>query len=172
MKKSCLFIGILFSSVILFSQTQDSTLKNTTSSEESLGINFGAGLIRNTITPLLQISLNYTNKDSWGVSLNTASYFFFEQTLKVDNTKDFSMYINTFLNAEFLFRGFFDNSKNNTKNWNGIGIGSLIGRRGDYFTGTTAKLYYIFEYEHITITTELIFTNNFKTVFPGISIVF
>lgn len=168
--KIYLVIGILFSALTVLSQTSCDSTENGKSLEMNLGI--GVSLIRNTITPSVHINLDYNNNDDWQIGLNTASYYFFEQTFKADNSKNYNMYINTFLNAEFSFHGFFSNSKSNDKNWNGIGIGYLIGKSGDYFNGSTAKIYYVAEYKHIAIVSELIFTNNFKTVFPGITILF
>ena len=167
MKKITVLLATFFASTALFSQTADSTKKK---SLIELSPSIGVGLVRHTFAPTIHVNLFYTHKDSWRVGLNSSSYFFFEPTLKADNTKDYKMYVNTFINGEFLVHGLFDNTNAAPQDWNGMGIGYLIGKSGDYFTSSTAKVYYISKFKHITIMPEIIFTNDFKTIFPGVTI--
>ncbi len=169
MKTLILLIAMMFYGTFLFSQTSDST-KKTSTFQLDLGI--GAGLIRNTASPSIEASFSHKHKNKWEIGINTITYFFFEQSIKANNTKDFKAYINTFLNAEFLINGLFNNENTNKKDWKGFGLGYLIDNNGGYFKGATAKLYFISRYKYFTIIPEIIFTDDFKSMFPGFTIVF
>ncbi|HEX5002750.1 MAG TPA: hypothetical protein VFW78_09645, partial [Bacteroidia bacterium] len=56
---------------------------------------FGASLVRNDLAPVFYINLGFKHFDSYEVSVNTSSYFFFEKT----DGSEYKIYRNTFLNA-------------------------------------------------------------------------
>src|ERR1035437_1610558 len=169
MIKTTLLLATLLICSTIFSQTADSIKKKLI--EVSISPSIGVGLIRYTPAPSFNLGLVYSYKDSWKIGLNSSSYFFFEPIVETDNTKDYKMSINTFINGEFLTRGLLKKEK--SKDWNGIGIGYLIDKNGDCFHGSTAKLYFIHSFKrHITVLPEIIFTNDFNTIFPGVTIRF
>lgn len=144
---------------------------DTSRSELSVGISFGAGaaLIRNIIAPKFELGLIYTRGSKYALGISGSSSFFFEK-----NAPDkYSTYINTFLNLQYYWNG-----KNPTRylthdyvGWQGIGVGYLINAQGDYFFGNTFKLFYTIALsKHIEAGAELYFTDDFKSIFPGISI--
>ena len=59
---------------------------------------FGLSLIRNEFAPSFFINVGFNHRERYEVNVNTASYFFFER----DDNKNYEMFRNTFLNAEFL----------------------------------------------------------------------
>ncbi|MDI1354974.1 MAG: hypothetical protein PSX36_08650 [bacterium] len=176
MKTTPLLLSFLLACSMLCGQKADSS---KTSPPDSLkkcdrilfNVGVGASLIRYTLSPSFHYGFCFSHAEKWQAGLNADSYFFFEQTLKADNSKDYHTYINTFVNAEFLLKGFFD-VVDGENIWYGLGLGYLVGRSGDYFFGNTAKLYFVTKFKHVTITEDLIFTNDFKTFFPGLSLQF
>jgi hypothetical protein len=145
----------------------------------TLTLNMGTGLIRNTFTPMAEASISiysmraaFHSKDADKheinnyASLGISPYFFF------DRAADGKFYIkdNWFTNFEI----------GTASNFMGInsplltgGIGYLTFRKGDYFRGTTMKAFISVKMKNsITICPEVIFTNNFKQIFPGFTIKF
>lgn len=132
--------------------------------------NVGMGLVRNTFAPVGEIGMEfsisgkrqYDNKyHSTSILMYHSAYFFFEQNTNGDYlAKD-----NWFLNLEYEQddRDYFVS---------GFGLGYLYGRRGDYFKGTTMKAFLnVNLHKHgITLCPELIITDNFKQVIPGITL--
>lgn len=125
---------------------------------------FGVGLIRNELAPAFHINIGFNHRDRYEGNINTSSFFFFE---KGDNSK-YNIHRNTFLNAEFLLN--FSPLSKSLRNWNGLGVGYLIESRGGYFSETTMMLYYKRKLRLFSITPGLIFDDNFKDVWPVISI--
>lgn len=132
--------------------------------------NVGVGLVRNTFAPVGDIGLEfvhsgkrlYDNKfHTYTLSLYSSAYFFFQQNAAGDYlAKD-----NWFVNATFR--------NDNTDYFiNSYGLGYLYARRGDYFKGTTIKAFFnVNLHKHgITLCPELIITNDFKQVIPGITL--
>jgi len=135
--------------------------------------NIGVALIRNTLAPNVYLSLKMNVNNKYQLGLNASSYYLFER----DTARNFKMYGNLFAGIEFLKpRELIVNGNNERKeesaDWWGIGISYLIENNGDYFNDPTFKVYFINEIEHITILPELIFTDNFNTLFPGVTIIF
>ncbi len=132
--------------------------------------NVGVGLVRNTFAPVGDIGMEfsisgkrrYDNKfHSTSILMYHSAYFFFQQNAAGDYiAKD-----NWFLNLEYQQsdRDYFIRS---------YGLGYLYARRGDYFKGTTMKAFLNVNLHKngITLCPELIITNDFKQVIPGITL--
>ena len=110
--------------------------------------NIGAGLVRNTLTPNADLGISYINyyrreysvSDNWFINIESGSSYD-DQMLGVK------------------IRGF------------SVGAGYLAVEKGNYFKGTTVKVFASVRLmSGIRICPELIATNNFKQVFPGITV--
>ncbi len=129
--------------------------------------NVGIGLIRNTFAPYAEVGLDYERqlKPSWWDnnrnvtwSLFASSYFFFEKG--TDNTY-------------YSKPNWFINAKVGSGDRYSAGLGYLFDRRGDYFKGTTLKAFMnirMFKSKGLTLSPELIITDDFKQVIPGLTI--
>jgi hypothetical protein len=126
---------------------------------------FGAGLFRNDLAPTFIINIGLRKRNIYEVNVNTNSIFFFER----DDNRNFQMYRNTFLNAEFLLNFSFFNS-GSTNNWNGLGFGYLVESKGQYFKEATFMVYYRKKLRHLSIMPGIIFSDNLKDAFPVITI--
>ncbi|GAB3894719.1 hypothetical protein GCM10028803_10110 [Larkinella knui] len=144
-----------------------------------LAFEFGAGLVRNTIAPTVDASIRFgfRNKMNNNVErrlwLGYTPYYFFE---KAD--KGFTMNANGFAYVAFgenVREGIGTRPETTSfgpSNFK-VGVGYLVHRKGDIFTGTTMKLLISSViHERMTIQPEIIFTNNFKQIFPGLTIRF
>jgi len=184
-KFKTIFLSV-FSFVILqtsFAQTDtlksgdSSKYERTVSAELILKPTIGAGLIRNVISPTFDIQLTFNYNNKYKFTFSTSSYFFFER----DVNRDFTMYRNTFVTLQYMFKlkaknliKREENNSNGKNSWSsGIGLGYLIESEGDYFQGTTFKIFYSTKIgRRITFVPELIITDDFKTVFPGVTVKF
>jgi hypothetical protein len=126
-------------------------------------LGFGVGLVRNTLSPAFYINVGYRHANRYEANVNTCSYFFFEK----ENSK-YNTYRNTFLNAEFILN--FSPLNNSLKNWNGVGVGYLIESRGEYFAEPAMVFYYKRKYRFFSVMPGIVFDDNFKDVWPVISI--
>jgi len=134
--------------------------------------NIGAGLVRNTLSPNGEFGISYINYyrrgESRAYEFNTlfaSSYFFFDR--QADG--QFLVSDNWFINIEsgssydeemlgVKIRGF------------SVGAGYLAWEKGNYFKGTTIKAFASVRLmSGLSICPELIATNNFKQIFPGIT---
>ena len=125
---------------------------------------FGVSLIRNELAPVFYINLGFNHKERYEVNINTSSFFFFERQLD----KSYEINRNTFVNAEFLLN--FSPFNRTVKNWNGLGVGYLVESKGQYFQDATMMVYYKRRLKHIAIMPGLVIADDFKEVFPVISI--
>lgn len=125
---------------------------------------FGAALVRNELAPVFYINLGFNHREKYEVNLNTSSFFFFER----EANKEYTIYRNTFVNAEFLLN--FSPFNRTVKNWNGLGFGYLVESKGQYFKDATMMVYYKRRLKHIALLPGLIIADDFKEVFPVISI--
>ena len=125
---------------------------------------FGVSLIRNEIVPAFYINLGVNHKDRYEINVNTSSFFFFER----EASKNYNIYRNTFLNAEFLLN--FTPLSSSVKSWNGFGVGYLIESKGQYFRDATFNIYYKRKLRYISILPGIMLADDFKDVFPVISI--
>ncbi len=135
----------------------------------SLGAGIGMALIRNTLAPELSLGLDFNFRDKFnqprskfGLLLN--NYYLFER----DSEGGFHTDLNTFLKGYYainLFGG-------EEPIWTGLGIGYLVANNGGYFKGDTYSLSASFHKEKrkLNIGGDLIFTDNFKSVFPLVKI--
>lgn len=131
----------------------------------------GASLVRNTVAPFAEIGIK--RKWDWSDGVDhafLAAYvtpmFFFEK--HTDGT--YHTYDNWFVTLEYGAR--VDEEYLGVKVRGGAFGGSyLINPNGSIFKNTTGKLYFSMHLrEGITITPEIIFTDNFKSIFPGITL--
>ena len=135
--------------------------------------NLGVGLLRDKIAPVAEIGLSYTLPGTKGSDISSvlglyiSGYFGFEK----DAAGKYSVTDNWFLNAELGDEGdnqFTDYIKTTRLT---VGVGYLISQKGNYFQNTTMKLFMNLRIKNgITISPEIIATDNFKQVFPGITL--
>ena len=125
---------------------------------------FGVGLVRNELTPVFHINIGFNRKNRYEGNINTSSYFFFEK----NTDSKYSIHRNTFLSAEFLLN--FSPLSRSIKNWNGVGVGYLIEARGRYFSEPAMIIYYKRKYRFFSVMPGIVFDDNFKDVWPVISI--
>lgn len=137
--------------------------------------NIGVGLIRNQLAPCadagLQIVKSFRKYNLEGYNyygIYVSPYFLFEK----NSNGDYISNTNVFLNAQFGGDG---NSTLSlfglkTTKWD-IGLGYLIKSKGNYFKNTTMKAYLNIKlFNSITLSPEIIATDNFKQIFPGITL--
>ena len=125
---------------------------------------FGLSLVRNDFAPVFYINLGLNHKDFYEINLNTASFFFFDR----DIDKNYNVYRNTFLNAEFLLNFSFLNKKE--RDYNGLGVGYLVESKGQYFRDATMMVYYKRKFKYFSVMPGFIFAYDWKDIFPVISI--
>lgn len=172
MKSPAIFtaIFILVSTMSVNAQDVSPVAENDTVSDSKrrnhleFNLGFGGALVRNDIAPTFHINLGFRHKEFYEANVNTTSMFFFDQS---DNGK-FRVYRNTFVNAEFMLN--FSMLSKNVSNWNGGGIGYLIETRGRFFSEPAMQLYYKRKFRYFSVMPALIFDDNFKDVWPMITI--
>ncbi|MBC7920851.1 MAG: hypothetical protein H7Z75_07130 [Ferruginibacter sp.] len=124
-------------------------------------LGMGVGLVRDKVVPEIGTGIAYRfPRTTAYVGLKFTFHYFFDR--RTDGS--YQMNINTFMSAEL---------GDKFKSGNGLSIGYLIHRSGGYFKGTTFKLSQSVRTEKIgrfRLVPELIVTNGFRTVFPGIRI--
>ncbi len=125
---------------------------------------FGVSLVRNDLAPVFYINLGLNFRDRYEMNVNTSSFFFFDK----GNDNKYNIYRNTFLNAEFLLNFSMFNKKE--RDFNGLGVGYLIEDRGTYFGEATVMIYYKKKFKFFSVQPGIILENDFKDVFPVISI--
>lgn len=136
--------------------------------------NIGLGLVRNTLTPSLDAGISLIkgrsnrftdDKHYMFYTLFASPYFFFNKNEHGDYITNTNMFIN------FKFGSKENDNYMGLKNRKAaLGIGYLAISKGDYFKGTTLKLFMDIQLPHgITLSPELITTDNFKQIFPGIT---
>lgn len=134
--------------------------------------NIGVGLVRNKLAPMGEAGLEYRwywvkgEPNYASISLFAAPYFIFEKN--VDRT--YHTYDSWFINAavgEFAEIKSF--GKGDQKMF--IGVGYLVNPNGMAFRNTTMKLFMSVRLMNVfTIAPEIIFTDNFKSIFPGLAV--
>jgi hypothetical protein len=156
----------LFSDPIVQAQ-QINTSRDSTESSLEIGISAGVGLVRNTLAPEFDLTTYFDVKKRMQFGMTLSSFYFFEKHEDV-----WRMYDHYLLGAEFMFSTFFLNlfPEKDAKR-SGFGLAYLIGRKGDFFTGTTMKFYLVQE-RGLRVRPELWMTNDFRTFFPGLALVF
>ena len=133
----------------------------------------GISAVRNTIAPFsevvfsLNLSRELANYSYYHVfNLVAQPLFFFDK----DAAGNHYIYDNWFINAEFGEEER-DRKKDNFPNMS-MGVGYLAFKKGDYFKGNTFKFYLSITNVKgiLTYSPELIFTNDFKQIFPALSV--
>ena len=135
--------------------------------------NIGAGFIRDKIAPVAELGITYILPGTKGsdvsslIGLYVSGYFGFEK----DAQNKYTVNDNWFLNAELGDDGdnqFTDYIKTTRLT---VGVGYLISQKGNYFQHTTMKLFMNIRIKNgITLSPEVISTNNFKQYFPGLTL--
>ena len=154
--------------VVAQNQEADVVIDTTTGGKKrnqiEFSLGFGGSLVRNDIAPTFHINLGFRHKEFYEANINTTSVFFFSQG---DNGK-YRVYRNSFINAEFMLN--FNMLSKSMTNWNGMGVGYLVEARGRYFSETAMQLYYKRKFRYFSVMPALIFDDNFKDVWPMITI--
>lgn len=138
-------------------------------------VNFGAGFLRDRFVPVAEGGIVYrlpgTRGDNIGeflIGVYGSGYFAFAK----GSDGRYAVQDNWFANVEF--GGESDNDDNlyalKLRRIT-LGAGYLVRQKGDYFNGTTMKLFANFRLKNgITLSPEIIATDNFHHVFPGITL--
>ncbi len=129
----------------------------------------GVGLVKNTLAPMgdigIEISKHWRGLPTSGNSflrLSTTPYFFFDKDAKNNTVVN----DNWFVNLEF---GYY-NAKG--KNRFSMGAGYLYAERGNVFQKQTYKAFVNMQLGKITVSPEFICNDNFKQIYPGITLKF
>lgn len=129
--------------------------------------NMGIGLVRNTLTPYAEMGITYMNRqrkldknDYLFGRVSASTYVFFDKNA----AGEYLVHDNWFVNAEL--------GEKHDDQTNSMGIGYLAFQKGNYFKGTTMKVFLNLNLKknRFTISPELIITNDFKQIFPGITL--
>lgn len=127
----------------------------------------GIGVIRNSIAPMAEMGIEINDRtnifpDCFSyVRVSAMPYFFFDRDLN----NNFKVYDNWFTTLEFGYQ--------HKERRNSLGVGYLFAEKGGYFQNTTMKAFISFPVgKQFVVCPEIIFTNNFKQVFPGVTIRF
>ncbi|KAA5545059.1 hypothetical protein [Adhaeribacter rhizoryzae] len=133
----------------------------------ALTLGAGAGLIRSQLVPKLSPTLALKRKRMEYSVTYDMNYFFERQ-----ENRQFKLYMNNFLDFGIGTKLF--NRPENVDVYQKLTIGYLVYSKGDYFGKNTFKLSYSYPITNkaIRLMPELYITNNFKTLFPGISVNF
>jgi hypothetical protein len=134
--------------------------------------NMGMGVTRNMITPSADAGITYlkhvrnSNTTYYFTCLYVSPLFFFER----DANREFYVHDNWFINL--VSGNSFDEEILGFK-LRGISLGGgyLALQNGDYFKGTTIKVFAgLRMMSGLTLYPEVIATNNFKQIFPGMTL--
>ena len=128
--------------------------------------NIGAGLVRNTFAPYAELgfTLSKQSRDRQNEVYSTflirafvSSYTIFER----NTTNDFTVVNNLFVNADI------GDNKDFT-----FGLGYKVSGSNSYFKGHTGKVFLNVGLlkKGLTLSPEIIFTDNFKQIFPGLTL--
>ncbi len=133
----------------------------------SLFFNTGAGLVRDKLVPEIGAGVallrNRNGRRYFG--LTGSMHYFFDRR----DDGGYKMFINTFVTLE-LAQSF----GREGKLWQKVGVGYLVSEQGGYFGPNTFKLSLDLagkpRHGTLHLIPELIFTDNFKTIFPGLRV--
>ncbi len=134
--------------------------------------NVGAGVVLNTVAPFAEFGASLISQWLRGTrtysfyKMFASSYYFFER----DAAGNISVKDNWFINASVG-----TNWGKAAPGWVGhnadFGVGYLVSQKGNYFKSTTFKVFTDIRLANgINLSPEFIFTNNFKQIYPGISL--
>ncbi len=136
----------------------------------------GVGLLRNTLAPMAELYLELQDRWKWKHSnqdryysfyrVSASPYFLFDKNAKGEYTVNDNWFVNAEIGTEYDNKTFGVQSRRAS-----IGCGYLFGPKGGYFQNTTFKVFTNIEIlPKVTLSPELIITNDFKQVFPGITL--
>ncbi len=136
--------------------------------------NIGVGLIRNTLAPMGEFYLQFNSYLSGGAAqdrnifrLSATPFFFFDRNAAGENIVNDNWFVNVSVGTiygNFVSRGWVGREAT-------IGFGYLLAEKGGYFKNTTFKIFTDLLYSsHLTLVPELIFTNNMKQIYPGLTL--
>lgn len=135
--------------------------------------NVGAGLVRNKIAPTAAFGLTYRKPWVFGQkdynlwSVYASPYFLFEK--KADGK--YYTYDSWFVNFEVGSSFESDWYSTLTTQKFTVGMGYLLNPNNLHFTGFTMKVFANFTFmKGITVSPELIATDKFKSIFPGVTV--
>lgn len=127
----------------------------------------GIGVIRNMLAPMAELGIEIN--DRWSIvrgknsfiRASATPYFFFEKGLGN----------NIIVNDNWFATLEFGTQKGDKRS--SVGIGYLFAEKGNYFQNATGKLFATYTLsKRVSLCPEIIFTNNFKQVYPGVTIRF
>jgi len=154
---------------ILLDNEYDYVLRRKSNKSLTANVTIGAGLIRNTITPMADFGIQYNrywNNNHNIFRLSASPYYFFDK----DENGNYKVNNNWFVNIDMgsIY-------EQNAPGWFGkectIGLGYLFYQQGGYFKNTTFKIFTDLQViPWITIVPEVIVTDNFKQFFPGVTL--
>ena len=132
----------------------------------TLDANFGAGLVRNYMAPYSEIGFTLTHRhpryygekfQGFQYRLSTSAYFLFEKNADGKYSTQDNWFVNFAIGE---------------RNEPSFGVGYLFRQSGNYFTGTTLKAFLDIRLlkKSLTLSPELIVTDNLKKAFPGITL--
>ncbi len=130
--------------------------------------NIGAGLVRDKLVP--EIGLGVALLRNRGLrhryfGINGTMHYFFERR----DDGGYKMFINTFVTLEVA-----QSISRDHKLWQKLGVGYLVSEQGGYFGNNTFKLTLDLtgrpRHGTLHLIPELILTDNFKTIFPGLRV--
>jgi len=150
------------------SELSDRHTLNSSLDMLSLGLGAGAGLVKGRWVADLTFELNLQFNRK-GV-LRHSPYV--STNILFDFAADGKMSVNTFLNAGFRWN---IDKEEDSADWLGVDVGYLVGKEGDLFGDNTVRLglnWTMIKGRSVTVSPNLYFTDNFKTIFPGVRVGF
>lgn len=131
----------------------------------------GVGLVRNEFVPQLAPGLELRIKDK-AYFVHYDMNFFFDRNAE----GKYNMHLNSFLDVGIGFKPWRNGMINSTDadHFRRVSVGYLIQQNGGYFERNTFRLSYSYPIldNKIKVMPQLYFTDNFKTMFPGVSLRF
>lgn len=135
--------------------------------------NMGVGIVRGQLAPMADMGFEYRSYWTQGkkecsiFGIFASPYFLFEKSTE----GTYHTYNNWFVNAEFGTAGVKGDIELLNLQRFTIGGGYLLNPDGIHFQNTTIKVFSnITLNKGITVSPEVIATNNFKNIFPGITV--
>ena len=132
----------------------------------------GVGIVRSTMAPMAELGIQWNNyvgksdRDRDMVRLSVSPYFFFDRNAKGDYVMNDNWFVNASTGSIYETNGVSWLGKEAT-----FGIGYLFVNKGGYFKNTTMKIFTdLMLKPKLTLVPEIIFTDNFKQIFPGFTL--
>jgi len=142
-------------------------------------LDLGAGLIKNKIAPVFSAGPEFKiawkgwntawnpGKEYTVYGLNATAYYLFDK----QSDGKYKTNINWFVNAEY--GSIYSRKSNKSLSRSTFGLGYLINPDNTHFQKNTFRFFYNVGFSNgLRVLPEVIFTNNFKNIFPGITISF